>query len=373
MEDGSIYMGVSSILGVLSLLGFLLFLGGIALVVLSSSQGRPIRNGGLLAVAGLIVGLLFSAISQGILLVEPTEVTVIVNTLSGELDPTPRRGGTHIIVPVVQQPFRYPLVQQTVTMDGDANAADSGEVVARSSDGQEVRLDISIIYSVDPVNVNTLHLNWQNRYPDQFVVPQARGIIRDAVSGFEADDIYAGGREALSDTAAERLRTRLAADGLVLSDLIIRDITFSQQYADAIEQAQVAAQEAQRARLVVQQRQQEAEQRRVEAQGLRDAEVTRAEGQAQATILQARAEAEALRLVSEQIAANPRLVQYQYIQRLADNIRLALVPSDSPFLFDFESISADPDFVAPEVPASSDLEFDDITAESTPTPSTDSP
>jgi regulator of protease activity HflC (stomatin/prohibitin superfamily) len=256
---------------------------------------------------------------------------------------------------VVQQPFRYPLVQQTVTMDGDANAADSGEVVARSSDGQEVRLDVSVIYSVDPANVNTLHLNWQDRYPDQFVVPQARGIIRDAVSGFEADDIYAGGREALADTAAERLRTRLAADGLVLSDLIIRDITFSQQYADAIEQAQVAAQEAQRARLVVQQRQQEAEQRRVEAQGERDAEITRAEGQAQATILQARAEAEALRLVSEQIAANPTLIQYQYIQTLADNIRLALVPSNSPFLFDFESITANPDFAAPEVPDSSDI------------------
>ncbi len=115
------------------------------------------------------------------------------------------------------------------------------------------------------------------------------------------------------------------------------------------------AQEAQRARLVVQQRQQEAEQRRVEAQGLRDAEVTRAEGQAQATILQARAEAEALRLVSEQIAANPALIQYQYIQTLGDNIRLALVPSNSPFLFDFESIAANPDFVAPEIPESSDI------------------
>ncbi len=347
-------MGVSSVFNVVSLLGFLLLLGGIALVVLSASQGRPVRNGGLLAVVGLIVGVVFSAIGQGVLLVQPTEVAVVVNTLNGELDPNPRRGGTHIIVPVVQQAFSYPLVQQSVTMDGDQGASDEGEVVARSSDGQEVRLDISVIYSVDPVNVNTLHLNWQNRYANQFVVPQARGIIRDAVSGFEAADIYAGGREALSDTAATRLGARLAQDGLVLSDLIIRDITFSQQYADAIEQAQVAAQEAQRARLVVQQRQQEAEQLRVEAQGERDAEVTRAEGAAQATILQARAEAEALRLVSQQIAANPMLIQYQYIQTLADNIRLALVPSNSPFLFDFESIAANPDFVAPEVPESTE-------------------
>jgi regulator of protease activity HflC (stomatin/prohibitin superfamily) len=343
-------MGISSIFNVLALVGFLGFLGGIALVVMAASQGRPIRNGVFLAVVGILVGLIFSAVGQGIIIVEPTQVAVVVNTVNGELDPNPRRGGTHIVIPVIQQPFYYPLVQQTVTMDGDANAADSGEVVARSSDGQEVRLDVSIIYSVDPVAVNTLHLNWQDRYPEQFVVPQARGIVRDAVSGFEADEIYAGGREALSDTAAQRLRDRMASEGLILSDLIIRDITFSTQYAEAIEQAQVAAQEAQRARLVVQQRQQEAEQLRAQAQGERDAAITIAEGAAQATILQAQAQAEALRLVSEQIAANPMLIQYQYVQSLADNIRLALVPANSPFLFDFEGVAGDPNFVAPAVP-----------------------
>jgi regulator of protease activity HflC (stomatin/prohibitin superfamily) len=348
-------MGISSLLGALALLGFLAFLGGVALVVLSASQGRPVRNGILLAIVGIIAGVIFSGVGQGILIVPPTEVAVVVNTVNGELDPTPRRGGTHIVLPVIQQPFQYPLVQQTVTMGGATNANDSGAVVARSSDGQEVRMDISVIYSVDPTNVNTLHLNWQNRYPDEFVVPQARGILRDTVSGYEAADIYAGGREALSLAASDRLRARLAQDGLMLSDLIIRDITFSEQYAQAIEQAQVANQEAQRARLVVQQRQQEAEQLRVQAEGERDAAISRAEGQAQSTVLQARAEAEALRLVSEQIAANPALIQYQYIQSLADNIRLALVPSNSPFLFDFESIASDPNFVAPELPESTDL------------------
>jgi hypothetical protein len=54
-------------------------------------------------------------------------------------------------------------------------------------------------------------------------------------------------------------------------------------------------------------------------------------------------------LVSEQIAANPSLIQYMYVQNLSDNVRLILVPSSSPFLFDFNSL-ADPTsgFVAPE-------------------------
>lgn len=344
-------MGIGSLFGAISFIGFGLFILGVALVVMAISQGRAVRSGILLAVIGIIVGLVFSVISQGILIVEPTQVAVIVNTLTGDVEDTPRRGGTHVIVPIVQQPFLYPVVQQTVAMDGSAVGGDEGAVVARTSDGQEVQLDISVIYSVDPNQADTLHLAWQTRYEDSFVVPQARSVVRDAVSGFEAAEIYAGGRENLSESAFARLSARLQRDGLVVSDLLVRNITFSPQYAEAIEQAQVAAQESERARLQVQRILQEAEQARAEAQGLRDADILRAEGEAQATVLQAQAQAEALRLVSEQIAANPSLIQYQYIQNLSDNVEMVLVPSNSPFLFDFASLGeANPDFVAPEVP-----------------------
>jgi prohibitin 2 len=344
-------MGLSSLFGALSLLGFLGFLAGIGLVVVSASQGRSARGGVVLTVIGLIAGILFSIIGQGILIVEPRQVAVVVNTLTGTVEENPRPGGTHIIVPIVQQPFLYQVDQQSVNLDGQPTAGDEGAVRARTSDGQEISLDVSVLFSINPQDADLLHVTWQNRYADELVVPAARGIVRDAVSTFEAADIYAGGRETLTTNAFERLRARLEREGLILSDLIIRNITFSQQYADAIERAQVAAQEAERSRLEVAQRRAEAEQRVVVAQGERDAAIARAEGEAQAIILRAQAEAEGLRLVSEQIAANPSLIQYQYIQSLADNVRLALVPSNSPFLFDFSSLAeADPDFVAPPVP-----------------------
>jgi prohibitin 2 len=342
-------MGVGSLFGALSLLGFLAFLGGIGLVVVSASQGRSARSGVLLTIVGLVAGILFSIIGQGIVIVEPRQVAVVVNTLTGDVGDEPRRGGTHIIVPVVQQPFIYDISQQSVTLDEAAGG--EGPVRARTSDGQEVSLDVSVLYAIDPEQADQLHVTWQNRYQNELVVPAARGIVRDIVSTFEAAQIYAGGRENLSNAALERLRTRIEREGLILSDLIIRDITFSEQYADAIERAQVAAQEAERSRLEVAQRRAEAEQRVVVAQGERDAEIARAEGEAQAIILRAQAEAEGLRLVSEQIAANPSLIQYQYIQSLADNVQLALVPSNSPFLFDFASLAeANPNFVAPAIP-----------------------
>src|SRR5215216_6452162 len=103
LVDLELFMGVSSILGALSVLGFLAFVGGIALVVLSASQGRPVRNGILLAVIGIVVGIVFSGISEGILIVQPQQVADVFNTLNGELEDPPRRAGTRIVIPVVQQ------------------------------------------------------------------------------------------------------------------------------------------------------------------------------------------------------------------------------------------------------------------------------
>ncbi len=363
-------MGISSILGALSLVGFLLFLGGIALVVLSASQGRPVRNGILLAIAGIILCVVFSVVSQGILIVQPQEVAVVVNTLNGNLE-TPRRAGTHIIVPVIQQTTLYPIEQQEYTMSGTTNEGSvtgNDAVRARTVDGQEVGLDVTILYSIDPDEANTVHLRWQQRYESDFVRPTTRGIIRDVVSRYRAVDIYGERRSELEEAVTALLQSRMEEEGFILTDVLVRDITFSDQFSASIEQAQIAQQDAERARLTVQQREQEADQLRAQAQGERDAEITRAQGAAQATILQAQAQAEALRLVSEQIAANPMLIQYQYIESLADNIRLALVPSDSPFLFDFNGIAGDPNFVAPSVPQADELVIPPSTSQLTPTP-----
>lgn len=347
--------GISSLLGAIALLGFLGFLGGIGLVVVSASQGRPVRAGVSLAGIGLVVGLLFSVISQGILIIEPTQVAVIVNTLNGNLE-TPRRAGTSIVVPVVQTYTLYPISQQEYTMAGTTNEGSiSGNdaVQARTTDGQEVSLDITVLYNVNPENVNTVHLRWQSRYQDNFVRPTVRGIVREVVAGYQAEQIYGTGRGEMELSMQDQVRQRFEEEGLALTDLLVRDITFSELFRQAIEQKQIADQEAQQAELRVRQRESEASQARAVAAGQRDAEIARAEGEAQAIVLRAQAEAEALRLVSEQIAANPSLIQYLYVQNLSDNVNIALVPADSPFLFDFNSLAeADSSFRAPTVPQS---------------------
>ena len=77
--------GLSGLLSLLALVGLVGFLGGVALIVISASQGRPVRGGISIAVAGLILFLLFSVISSGIIIVQPQERAVVFNVLNGNL------------------------------------------------------------------------------------------------------------------------------------------------------------------------------------------------------------------------------------------------------------------------------------------------
>ena len=346
--------GISAVLSALALLGFLGFLGGIGLIVVSASQGRPVRGGISLAVVGLAVGLILSVISQGILIVEPSQVAVVFNTVTGDLSDPPLGPGTHIVIPVLQAATLYPIEQQQYTMSGvpSEGAVQGNDAVrGRTSDGQEVYLDVSVLFAIDPSQANLVHVRWQNRYEGDFVRPTTRGLAREIISRFRADDIFGELRAEVETQLQDALGERMTAEGFKLTDLLIRDVTFSQAFTDSIERKQIAEQQAQEAAFRVQEEQQKAEQVRVAAQGERDAAIARAEGDAQGIVLRAKAQAEALQLVSEQIAANPSLIQYEYIQNLADNVNLALVPTNSPFLFDFNSLAqANPDFVPPEIP-----------------------
>src|SRR4051812_43203581 len=104
--------GISALLGILAFVGFVIFVAGVGSVVLSVSQGRPIRNGFTLAAVGLVVGVIFSVISQGVILVGPSERAVMFNTVSGGLDPNELQPGTHIIFPLLQNATVYSIAQR---------------------------------------------------------------------------------------------------------------------------------------------------------------------------------------------------------------------------------------------------------------------
>lgn len=340
-------MGITAALAFLTSLFVLALIAGIGLAALNATRGRPTRMGIVIAVIGLIGILVTAPLNWGLVLIQPNERGVVFRqTATGDASlREPLEPGLKWVVPFVDQVIEYDVGQQNVDMIGGAEAAQGtaasrAPVRAITRDGQQITMDITVIFRLDPAQVNTVHRNWRSGYIDGFIVPQARSEVRNAVNQYGAEEIYSGGRAALEGEIVEALRPVMEDQGFLLTDVLIRDITFSEQFAQAIENRQIAEQQAQQAAFRVQQAQQEAEQARVEAQGRADAVVIAAEGQAEATVLNAQAESEALNLINQVLAENPSLIQYRYIDELGDNIRLIIVPSNSPFLFDLQDLLA---------------------------------
>ena len=155
-------------------------------------------------------------------------------------------------------------------------------------------------------------------------------MIRDAASQYGVEEIVSSKRAEMELSIESQLSSILEENNLVLRDFVLRNIRFSDEYAAAVEQKQIAEQQAQQAAFVVEQKKQEAEQARQVAQGQADASVIAAKGEAQALLIEAQANAEANRLLSESLT--PELIQYQYILNLSPNVQTIFVPSGQQFI-----------------------------------------
>ena len=306
-------------------------LGVLMLTRVARSQSS--RGFGSLTVGVLILAIVLTVLGAGLVFVEPDERGVVITIGKGGILPDALEPGIHWIVPFVQRVERYSIARATYTMATSATegqTAGDDSIQARTKDGQQVFIDASVIYSVDPTKLVNLHITWKHSYEDNVVRPVARASIRDAVSQYGVEEIVSTKRAELEQSISESIQEGLQANNLKMVDFLLRNIRFSDEYAAAVEQKQIAEQQAQQAKFVVESKKQEAEQARQVAQGQADAAVIAAKGAAEARVIQAQAEAQANDLLAKSLT--PALVQYQYILKLAPGVQTIFVPSGNQFI-----------------------------------------
>lgn len=336
-------MNIVTVLKGLASLSWLLIVVLIGLAVFRASRGKPIKNAGGIIVVVVIAALCLSTMSAGLVFVQPDERAVVISAFQAKgYRDNALQPGLRWIIPFAESVKVYSIARQTYTMsvattEGDVVGDDS--IRARTKDGQEVFIDASVIYSIDPTKVVQLNVDWQDRYQDEVVRPLARGIIRDMASQFGVEEIVSSKRVELEDMITKEMALKLDENDLVLVDFVLRDIHFSEEYAAAVEQKQIAEQTALQAQFVVEQKKQEAEQARQVAQGQADAAVIQAKGAAEARLIQAEAESKALGYISSILKDNPDLLTYQYITKLSPSIQVMLLPNNSPFVFPLPDIT----------------------------------
>ena len=340
-------MNIAQVVQFIASGAWLVVIGLVVLLVARSSRGQPAKGFSSGLVVMIVVALVLTTVGAGLVFIEPDQMAVVITPGAGGIRSEPLNAGIHFVIPFLERVERYSILRQTYTMSAvgtEGAVAGDDSIQVRTKDGQQVYIDASVIYAINPAQAIDLYRTWGKGYEENLVRPQARGIIRDVSSQYGIEEIVSTKRAEMEKQITDQLTEKFADSSLILQDFVLRNIRFSDEYAKAVEQKQIAEQQAQQAKFVVESKKQEAEQARQTAQGAADAVVIAAKGDAEARVVQAEAEAKALQLVASVLKENPTLLQYQYITKLSPNIQMMLVPSNAPFIL--PQIQANP-VVAP--------------------------
>lgn len=193
--------------------------------------------GGLLAGCGLIRSDSGATRDSLLVTINDNEVGVVFNVLSGELG-EPLEPGTYVINPLMQEVSVYFTGQQDYTMRSNpaTDPQPHGDAISTVSlDGEEIWIDVTLLYAIDPASIEAIHLNWGQNYAEDFVRPTIRSILRETVAAYTAEQLYGSYRATLEADAQQRIAESMEPQGLLLIDLLVRDMQFTAEYSRMIE------------------------------------------------------------------------------------------------------------------------------------------
>ena len=191
---------------------------------------------------------------------------------------------------------------------------------AFSQETQDVFVVATVNYSVSPSAVQKLYREVGRNWFDVLIEPRVLNFFKEETVKYETVDVGPQ-RETIRTAVQARLASELAPYSIQVNALLIDNIDFSPEFKAAIEQKQVATQDALREQEKVKQKQFEAEQA-----------VETAKGQANATREVANGQADANKALAASLT--PEVIQFQAIQKLGDNIQIALIPSGQGVILD---------------------------------------
>lgn len=251
---------------------FIIILGIIAFVVgfYIAKSNTPVRRYASI-VKGISIGLILIGLSiTSFIQIEPGEVGV--QKLFGKVSNNILESGLNVKNPlVIVVPFD--VRTQNYTMSG---ATSGGEIVGDdaihvlSADGLEVVIDLTVLYKVVPAETPRILKEIGTDYQNVIVRPICRTRIRDNAVYYDAVSLYSSKRDEFQDRIFKGIESDFKTRGLFLEQLLVRNIILPASVKEAIESKINAEQEAQKMTFVLQKEKQEAERKRVEAQGIAD-------------------------------------------------------------------------------------------------------
>ncbi len=215
-----------------------------------------------------LIGFLTSTIRQ----IEAGYVGVQV--LFGKVQQNVLYEGLNFVNPFVEVK-QMSIQTQNYTMSGhtDESSREQDDAIrVLSRDGLEVTIDLTVLYKIFPEQAPKIYREIGLNYQDKIIRPITRTGIRESATYYDAISLFSDKREEFEQKIREKIYDEFQKRGIILERLLVRNITLPQSVKESIERKITAVQEAQRMEYVLQKEKQEAERKRVEAQGVADAQ-----------------------------------------------------------------------------------------------------
>jgi regulator of protease activity HflC (stomatin/prohibitin superfamily) len=248
------------------ILGILVLIAGFAIntpALAISRFARPFKLVGAIMIA---LGLLTASIRQ----IDAGRVGVI--SLFGNVSDRSLNSGLNFVNPLANvTEFDIKTQNYTMSASHDEGVKEGDDAIrVLTADGLEVVIDLTVLYRVVPADAPSIYQEIGTDYTDKVVRPITRTRIRDNAVYYDAVALYSTRRDEFQGRIYKTIESDFRKRGLMLEQLLIRNIDLPTSVKKTIESKINAEQEAQKMQFVLQKERQEAERKRVEAQGIAD-------------------------------------------------------------------------------------------------------
>jgi len=266
--------------------------GAGAATLLPAPPFGPVRWQRALSLVGLAAVPLL--IAKSVAVVPDGEAGVRVSEFWG-VRPGTLYPGVHLVTPLVDSVALYDTREQVYLTSATHFPKPENEVLTvQAREGLNIGIAVAVRYRIDPRRLSYIHANLPQDIGDQVVAPVVASTYRSLAPNYITREIFAVKREELRSKAAEAIKTRLEADGVLVREVVLRDIKLPEEYAKGLEGLLLKEQESERLGTEQEIKQKEVKIAELEAEAQKARAVKQAEAQAQVRVLQAKAEADSM-------------------------------------------------------------------------------
>ncbi len=230
-----------------------------------------------------------------------------VQSFFGKVKDNEFHSGFHLKNPLVKI-TKMNIRTQDYTMSiaqGEGKKYGSDVISALTKEGLSVDLDITVLYHLVEEKASDVYRDIGLNYDEVIIRPQIRSVIREVIAEYEAKDIYSEKRQEASKGILDSLKSKLEPRGIEIEDVLLRHVELPADLAGSIQQKLQAEQETERYEFILLSEEKEAERKRIEAAGQRDAQ----------------------QIINQSLT--PRYLEYLYINSLKDREGTIYVPTNA--------------------------------------------